>query len=63
MRPRIPRAAAAENISDQLRQLAARGLVRLPREKFDIEEILALPSTGIPLDALRAAVESEREED
>jgi hypothetical protein len=46
-----------------LRQLAARGLVRLPREKFDIEEILALPSTGIPLDALRAAVESEREED
>lgn len=59
----VPLAAEEEDFAGQLRQLAALGLVRLPRKRFDVEKILGLPAPGIPASALRAAVEADREED
>jgi len=50
-------------VSAQMRQLAARGLVKLPSKKLDLRGILALADTGIPADVLRAALEREREDD
>jgi prevent-host-death family protein len=59
----VPLAAEEADFTGQLRQLAAQGLVRLPRKKFDVEKILALPAPEIPVSALQAALKAEREED
>jgi hypothetical protein len=44
----------------ELLDLAARGIVRLPKKPFRVEEILAFP--GIPLDKLLASLQADREE-
>jgi len=46
-----------------MQQLAARGLVKLPRKKLNLRAILAMADRGIPASALRAALEREREDD
>ena len=63
MRSKNRRAAPAEAVSEQMQNLAARGLVKLPSKKLDLREILALADPGIPAAALRAALEREREDD
>ncbi len=55
--------AAAETVYAQMQQLAAKGLVKLPSKKLDLQGILAMADPGIPADALLAALEREREED
>jgi prevent-host-death family protein len=59
----VPLDAGEENFSLRMRRLAALGLARLPRKKFDLEKILALPAPAIPAAAIRAAFEAEREEE
>ena len=55
--------SGAEAVSEQMQQLAARGLVKLPRKKLNLRAILAMADRGIPASALRAALEREREDD
>jgi prevent-host-death family protein len=59
----VPLGAAEEDFAAELRQLAAQGLVRLPRKKLDIEKILEMPSAELPASALLTALKAEREED
>jgi hypothetical protein len=49
--------------SQELRELAAQGIVRLPEYPLRIEEILAMPSPNIPLKKLLAALSADRNED
>jgi hypothetical protein len=46
----------------ELLDLAAAGVVRLPKKPFRREEILAMPVPGIPLDKLLASLQADREE-
>ena len=52
-----------ENFDEELLEMAAQGLVRLPEENLDLKSFFALPAPNIPLAKLRAAIEAEREED
>ena len=58
----IPLANAGE-FEEDLLELAAQGLVRLPEKKLDWKAFFALPAPKIPLDRLKAAIEAERAED
>jgi hypothetical protein len=49
--------------SREILDLAAQGIVRLPKRPFSVEEILAMPAPEIPLEKLLAALEADREED
>ena len=60
---RIVPLSECADLSEHLRALAAKGLVRLPREKLDWKEFFALPRPKIPLKKLRAALDAEREDD
>ncbi len=48
--------------SDDLLELAAQGLLRLPTEPLDWKAFFSMPAPKIPLEKLRAAIEAEREE-
>jgi prevent-host-death family protein len=52
-----------ENFDEELLEMAAQGLVRLPEEELDLKSFFALPAPNIPQAKLRAAFEAEREED
>ena len=52
-----------EGFDEELQQLAAQGLVRLPEERLDLKSFFALPAPNISRTKLRAAFEAEREED
>jgi len=52
-----------EGLSEDLLELAAQGLVRLPKKPMDWKAFFALPAPNVPLDVIRAAIEAEREED
>jgi antitoxin (DNA-binding transcriptional repressor) of toxin-antitoxin stability system len=51
------------DFDEELQEMAARGLVRLPEKKLDLRSFFALPAPRIPLSKLRAAIEAERDED
>jgi prevent-host-death family protein len=55
--------SSAEDFEEGLLELAAQGLVRLPRKRLDLKGLFAAPAPEIPMAALRAAIEAEREED
>ena len=57
----VPLTDAGE-YSQELLELAAQGVVRLPKRPFRVEEILAMPAPNIPLDKLLAALDADREE-
>lgn len=46
----------------ELLDLAARGVVRLPKKPLRVEEILAMPVPGMPLDKLLDPLQADREE-
>jgi prevent-host-death family protein len=49
--------------SDDLLELAAQGLLRLPKKRLDWKAFFALPAPNVPLEVIRTAIEAEREED
>ena len=51
------------DFDEELLEMAAQGIVRLPEESLDLKSFFALPKPNIPLAMLRAAIEAEREED
>ncbi len=53
----------AGDFDEELLEMAAQGLVRLPEESLDLKKFFALPAPNIPPAKLRAAIEAEREED
>jgi prevent-host-death family protein len=57
----VPLAETGE-FDNELLQMAAEGLVRLPRKKLD-KAFFKLPAPRISLKKLKAAVEADREED
>ena len=50
------------DFDDDLLELAAQGLVRLPAKPLDLRSLFDIPAPRIPWDRLRAAIEAEREE-
>ena len=52
-----------EDFDEELLEMAAQGIVRLPEERLDLKSFFALPAPKIAPDKLRAAIEAEREED
>src|SRR5512138_3227991 len=52
-----------EDFDEELQQMAAQGLVRLPEERLDLRSFFALPAPSISPAKLRTAFEAEREED
>lgn len=52
-----------DDFDEELLEMAAQGLVRLPEESLDLKSFFALPAPDIPVAKLRAAFEEEREED
>ncbi|MBL8293283.1 MAG: type II toxin-antitoxin system prevent-host-death family antitoxin [Bryobacterales bacterium] len=52
-----------EDFDEELLEMAAQGIVRLPEEPLDLETFFALPAPKISIAKLRSAVEAEREED
>ena len=52
-----------EDFDEELLEMAAQGLVRLPEQSLDLKSFFALPAPNIPPAKLRAAFEAEREED
>jgi antitoxin (DNA-binding transcriptional repressor) of toxin-antitoxin stability system len=54
--------SSAEDFEEGLLDLAAQGLVRLPRKRLDLRAFFATPAPEIRMAALRAAIEAEREE-
>ena len=60
---RIVPVSGREDVNQELRELAAEGLLRLPEKKLNLKAFFALPAPAIPLKKLRAAIEAEREED
>ena len=55
--------AKTEDFDEEILDLAAQGLVRMPDKNLDLKAFLAIPAPHIPLAKLRAAIEAEREED
>ena len=55
--------AKSGDFEDEILDLAAQGVVRLPGRKLDLKSLFATPAPHIPLARLRAAIEAEREED
>lgn len=54
--------SAAGAFDEELLEMAAQGLVRLPEEKLDLKSFFALPAPKIPLSKIKAALEAERED-
>ena len=54
---------APADLDERLRELAAQGLVRLPRKRMNWKAFFKTPAPRIPSEKLRAALEAEREED
>jgi len=52
-----------EDFSEELLEMAAQGIVRLPEEALDLRPFFALPAPKISAAKLRAAIEADREED
>jgi len=52
-----------DDVDETLREMAARGLVRLSEKRLDLKAFFALPTPRIPLNKLRSAIEAERDED
>jgi antitoxin (DNA-binding transcriptional repressor) of toxin-antitoxin stability system len=48
--------SSAEDFAEGLLDLAARGLVRLPRKRLDLKAFFAMPAPEVPMAALRAAI-------
>lgn len=53
----------ADDFGDDMLQMAAEGLVRLPHKKLDLKAFFKLPAPRVSLKKLKAAVEADREED
>jgi antitoxin (DNA-binding transcriptional repressor) of toxin-antitoxin stability system len=51
------------DFGQDIEELAAQGLVRLPAKRLDWKAFFALPAPDIPMDNVRSAIEAEREED
>lgn len=51
------------NFDEELLDLAAQGLVRLPEKPLDWKTFFSLPAPDVPLEKIQAAIEAEREED
>ena len=58
----VPLSKTAD-FDEDLLEMAAQGVVRLPEQDLDLKSFFALPAPHVPLPALRAAFEAEREED
>ena len=57
----VPLADAGER-NEEILELAAEGVVRLPAKPLHLEEILSLPEPNIPLKKLLRALGEDREE-
>jgi prevent-host-death family protein len=53
----------AGGFGEELLDLAAQGLVRLPEKALDWKAFFSLPAPDVPLEKIRAAIEAEREEE
>ena len=51
------------DFDEELLDLAAQGLVRLPEKPLDWKAFFSLPAPNVPLEKIQAAIEAEREED
>jgi len=58
----VPLAKTAHQ-DEELLELAAQGLLRLPDRKLDLKPFFDTPAPRVALARLRAAIEAEREED
>ncbi|MBI3683884.1 MAG: hypothetical protein HY235_26210 [Acidobacteria bacterium] len=57
----VPPSATA-GLSEEILELAAQGLLRLPETKLDLRAFLALPAPRVAREKVSAAIEAEREE-
>lgn len=55
--------ARTGDFDEELQQMVAQELVRMPEQSLDLNSFFALSAPDIPLDRLKAAVEADREED
>lgn len=53
----------SRDFDEELLDLAAQGLVRLPEKRLDWKAFFSLPAANAPLQKIQAAIEAEREED
>lgn len=57
------RSTKTDDWDEELRKMAAQGIVRLPEESPDLDGFFALPASKISVAKLKAAAEAERRED